>query len=74
MMTLKPLGHELNFDDPNDVDWLYAWAQAAETRLAKAQVALELIRDAKAIAPITNYDALVLARDIATRALLELEG
>ena len=40
--ALKPLGHDLNPDNDDDMDWLIAWSKAAESKVR----ALEAKRDA----------------------------
>jgi len=40
MTDIKPLGHELNLDNPDDVDWLLKWAQTAEKKIHELEAEL----------------------------------
>ena len=44
--VLRPLGHELELDNPDDVDWLLKWAQAAEKKIQELEAELAALKDA----------------------------
>lgn len=40
---IKPLGHDFSPDDPDDVDWLWKWSNAAEREIHALEVEIRTL-------------------------------